>query len=122
MKTLGLLAVLISLAGCPQDPLIGDWQSRDLVAGKHNTLAVDEDMRGDSKIYFYIGSTPYYAEFNVDMISNQQNRYRLAFDCDGDCASLDFDMDCTVFTDTMSCSGTDKFSTYDFHWVREGGR
>jgi hypothetical protein len=127
MKRIGAMLVglvgLLMVAGCPatesEEPVVGDWRSRELVGGQHNVLTLEDDLRGDAVIYFYIEGSLYYAEFEVEVRDHSGDRYELDFECDGNCSNLSFTMDCTLRGEDMDCEGSDLFSEYDFEWERE---
>jgi hypothetical protein len=127
MKRIGMiLATVFAATGCPgeveetpEQALVGDWQGRELIGGERNVLSIDDNMHGESVIYFYLDDGLYYAEFEVEIADVAGDRVELDFECDGNCASLDFTMDCELTGDSMSCDGSDLFSEYAFDWERE---
>ena len=122
-RSLVLAALALSLplvSGCEDDPdpIIGRWESTDPIGNSENTLEIDSDMRGESRIYFYQGDGYYYADFDVDVrVIEKGARYELDLSCEGNCGELDFEMECDLITDDrLECEGDGTWSTYDFEW------
>src|SRR5687768_10643400 len=108
----------LSVTACGADPpaLIGHWVSGSIGGLDPNRLTVEDDLRGESTIYFYIDDVQYYAEFDVDCDSCGE-RFCCAMSCTG-CSDFDFVMTCPDSEPSMRCSGSGAFSEFAFVWEK----
>ena len=118
---LSVLAIALSslaLNGCADDSLVGDWESADKLAGERNEMTIDEDGRGDARIYFFYDADVYYADFDIEWEVDGDD-YEIELDCDGS-SELDFTMECEISEDEteLECEGSDAFDDWEFEWER----
>jgi hypothetical protein len=101
--------------------VVGDWESRDTVAGEHNEMALEEDGDGEATLYFYYDGEPFKADFDLEWEETDNGDIEIEFKCDGDCGSLDFTMECELNDDEteMDCEGDEMWDSYEFEWDRE---
>ena len=114
------LALSPMLVACAS-PAQGDWVSVDRVASERNELSLDDDDKGDARIYYYYDDQAYYADFDVEW-EDQGDSIVIDLECDGDCGSLDFELECELSgddDDEMDCDGDGVFAEYRFEWKRD---
>ena len=115
------LFILLSVSACDQgqeqDPVIGDWESAERIGSERNELEIDDDLEGEAVIYAFFEGDPVFVEFDVE-VDEDGGDYELDFECQGDCASLDFTLDCEFDGDELECDGDGVWSEYEFVWRR----
>ncbi len=79
---------------------------------------MEEGGRGSATVFAYADGELYEIEFDLDWRDTGSNRYELEMECDGNCRSLDFTMECDLSDDDMKCSGDEAWSDFDFKWER----
>lgn len=109
------------LVGCASPAIIGDWEGQDDVAGRKNELELEEDGKGEATVYFFFGDDLFEADYDVEWADEGDGEFELDLECEGDCSSFDFKMDCEMNADQdeMDCDGDERFSDYVFEWVRQ---
>jgi hypothetical protein len=121
VSILAVLAAAVPLAGCPADdaePIVGEWEGSNSVSGQRNTLEIFDDLEGDARVWFYFQDRFGYADFKVRVDPRRERVYDLRFDCRGDCAIFDIEMECEVGRngDRMECEADGLWSNYQFEW------
>lgn len=152
-KVLASAALLALAAGCGaalegaldpmlgvEDPVVGEWRSRDKVGGERNSLELFEDeseLLGGMTVYAYMDVDGYtlLAEFEFEVEAKQlrEEDYRFDIACQklcfpqldiecftGDLSKFDDELACELDgkNDEMECDGDDGWSSYAFKWER----
>jgi hypothetical protein len=123
LSRLTLLTLGLAAAGCGEDPIIGQWASPEPAGTnrEHNTMEVDEDLRGTGRVYFSIDGQPYYADFDLEAEAVDDG-YEIEWSCDGDCGDLDFTMECELSgddDDELDCTGDGLWRDFEFEWEKD---
>jgi len=111
--------LVLGAVGCGDEAIVGDWRG-DTDGTEENKLDVGDDLSGDGRIYFVLDGQPYYADFDVEVTANDDT-YEIDWQCQGDCAALDFTMDCDVRgddDDQLRCDGDGGWRDYRFEWQK----
>ncbi len=115
-----MLSGCIGLTGCAQPAIIGDWESSEQLGGQRDELELEEDERGAALIWVTSEGRLIAIEYDVEWREDGTDRYEVDLECDGDCASLDFTMDCEMRgdDDEMKCDADGIFNNFEFEWER----
>ena len=120
METLiNTLMISLALTGCPlpsEDPIVGTWESREVVNSERNRMAIADDLQGVATISLgtmnglKLGYNTY-----ISPISN--GKYEIAFECDGDCAFFDFNVKCELWGNKeLDCRDPDNPAIGNLDW------
>jgi hypothetical protein len=112
-----IIAALALLTGCTA-PAIGDWKSKGSLGGNHDKMSLEDDQKGDAKIYFNSGDTLYYAEYDLEW---EDDGDKVTIELETSDGSLDFDLDCEMNDDEdeMECDPDGAFGDFEFEWKRD---
>jgi hypothetical protein len=135
------LALGVALAACggtePVDPIEGEWESKDKVAGKRNQLMLLNTtgaLSGEATVYAYLTIEGYQVKaefrFDADASMRREGRYRVDLRASKLCfpelskcfttdlGDYDTELDCRLDSlgDELECDGDGAFASYEFTW------
>jgi len=120
---LGLCYMAVA-AACSEEEektpaVVGDWEAADEWCGYKDELEIEDDLKGDARIYLICDNgTAYYCDYDVE-VEKDGDVWVFDLECDAD-SSADFEMECEVDGDDMECEGSDgALDGVDFEWERQ---
>lgn len=129
MRWLVSLPFLLSLTACGGEPIVGRWQSDQVVGnGLRNEMTIRAQKDGRAVIYAARASQQEdpnaYVGFTFDVAwAAEDDLYQLNFTCRlGECdGTNNFRMECYAFEEDdgsvkLECTGSDRFTSYPFGW------